>query len=132
MRMGVDARRSAAEGVVSLAARGGSWRSLRPRLVLAVVLGGAAALSGCDAPRLDAALLKPQPPPKCDAKTRSAAQKQTATADADGEAGKLRQLDYEAQCYRHAEMIARSRLGRLQESVQDMVRAAKPAPSAVP
>jgi hypothetical protein len=36
---------------------------------------------------------------------------------------------YEAQRYRHAEMIARSRLGRLQESVQEMARTAEPAPT---
>ena len=92
--------------------------------VYAAVLG-AALLAGCDmGPTPDAALLKPQAAPKCDAKSRSAAPKQSAsatTAEPDGDA-KVRQLDYEAQCYRHAEMIARNRLGRLQESVEEMVR----------
>jgi len=95
----------------------------------------AALLAGCDAgPMPEAALLKPQAPPKCDTKSRKAAQKQAAsaaTAEPDGDA-KLRQLDYEAQCYRHAEMIARNRLGRLQESVQEMVRTGKPAPTQAP
>src|SRR6185295_5787833 len=65
---------------------------------------------------------------KRDARSRRAAPKQPAsatTAEPDSDA-KVRQLDYEAQCYRHAEMIARNRLGRLQESVEEMVRA-KPA-----
>ena len=63
-------------------------------------------LAGCEAaPWPDAALLKPQPPPKCAAKADAGA----AAPDAAGDpAAKLRKLDYEAQCYRHAEMIARS------------------------
>ena len=37
----------------------------------------------------------------------------------------LRKLDYERQCYRHAEMIARGRLDRLQDSVAKTIRAVK-------
>jgi hypothetical protein len=79
----------------------------------------------------ETALLKPQPAPKCDARSRSAAQQQSASAATADPDARLRQLDYEAQCYRHAEMIARSRLGRLQASVQDMGRAAKSKAGAV-
>jgi len=90
--------------------------------VLALALG-AFALAGCDAhiPMPESALLKPQPPPRCEAKADSGARKQPA-APADGDA--LKKLDYEAQCYRHAEMIARNRLGKLQESIQESARAA--------
>jgi hypothetical protein len=78
-------------------------------------------------PMPDAALLKPQAPPKCDARSRRAAPKQPAsatTAEPDSDA-KVRQLDYEAQCYRHAEMIARDRLRALQEAVNDTVGAVR-------
>jgi len=34
-------------------------------------------------------------------------------------------LDYERQCYRQAETIVRARLDRLQESVQDINKAAR-------
>jgi hypothetical protein len=76
----------------------------------------ASLVAACDAPLPDTALLKPQPAPKCQPK---------GDATVSDDATKLRKLDYEAQCYRHAEMIARNRLGRLQESVQDRARAAK-------
>ena len=128
MRMGVGPRRSAVvvQGCSEL--HRDIWRWPRSACVCAAVLG-AALLAGCDmGPMPDAALLKPQAPPKCDARSRRAAPKQPAsatTAEPDSDA-KVRQLDYEAQCYRHAEMIARNRLGRLQESVEEMVRA-KPA-----
>jgi len=82
----------------------------------------------------ETALLKPQPAPKCDARSRTASPKQSAsaaTADSDADA-RLRQLDYEAQCYRHAEMIARGRLGRLQESVQERAAKAKASAAAQP
>jgi hypothetical protein len=38
--------------------------------------------------------------------------------------GRIR-LDYERQCYRHAEMIARDRLRALQEAVNDTVGAVR-------
>src|SRR5262245_49802566 len=92
-------------------------RPLQARL-LAVVLG-VVALGGCEAlvPMPDTALLKAQPAPKCE--TRSA-----AAAGEGGEAARLKRLDYEVQCYRHAEMIARNRLGRLQDSVKESAKAA--------
>jgi hypothetical protein len=96
----------------------------------------AALLAGCDpAPLPDAVLLKPLPTPRCDAKSDAGPRKEAAlgaTTDVGAEAARLRKLDYEAQCYRHAEMIARHRLGRLQASVQDMVRTAKATPSPTP
>ena len=36
-----------------------------------------------------------------------------------------RKLDYERQCYRHAEMIVRSRLQLLQGSVDETIKAVK-------
>jgi hypothetical protein len=72
------------------------------------------ALAGCETlvPMPDTALLKPQPSPKCEARPEKGA------GDGSSEATKLRRLDYEVQCYRHAEMIARARLSKLQESFQ--------------
>jgi hypothetical protein len=108
---------------------------------------GAALLAGCDAAPLpetallkpQPALLKPQPAPKCEAprEARGGGGARVASAEAGkaiavDEATRLRKLDYEAQCYRHAEMIARRRLGRLQESVQDMARTAKAPPAEPP
>ena len=124
MRMGVGPRRGAVVGQACSKSRGEMRQWPRSACVCAALLG-AALLAGCDmGPTPDAALLKPQAAPKCDAKSRKAAPKQPAsatTAEPDSDA-KVRQLDYEAQCYRHAEMIARNRLVRLQEAVEEMVR----------
>ena len=87
-----------------------------PVRLLAVTLG-ALALSGCDVPLPDSAMLKAQPPPKCEAK---------AEKQADGSGDAASRLDYQVQCYRHAEMIARNRLTKLQEQVRDTVKAVKP------
>jgi hypothetical protein len=57
------------------------------------------------------AQLSPQPEPNCDFKAAGA-----ATDD-------RQRLDYERQCYRHAEIIARARLQRLQASVDRTVKA---------
>ena len=51
------------------------------------------------------ALLVPQPEPKCE----------FATTDPNSD--ERQKLDYERQCYRHAEMIVRGRLRLLQSSV---------------
>jgi hypothetical protein len=86
-------------------------------------------------PLPDAALLQPQQPPRCSAKADAGSRKQRSEAPAktaEADDAKLRKLDYEAQCYRHAEMIARTRLGRLQDSVQDMAKSAKAAPPTPP
>jgi hypothetical protein len=95
-------------------------RPFKARLV-AVALG-AAVLAGCESlmPIPDMSLLTPQPAPKCE--PRSA----VAAGEA-GEAAKLRNLDYERQCYRHAEIIARNRLGKLQNSIKESAKAAKAA-----
>jgi hypothetical protein len=47
----------------------------------------------------------------------------SARTDADDR----QKLDYERQCYRHAEMILRDRLERLQGDVEEMIKAAKSA-----
>ena len=70
-------------------------------------------LPGANVPVPSEALLKPQPEPDC---TFSA----TDTA-----ADERQKLDYERQCYRHAEMIARARLQLLQESVAKTTAAIK-------
>lgn len=54
----------------------------------------------------DAALLSPQPEPDCAFKTN------------DPNATERQQLDYERQCYRHAEMIARHHLEMLQNAIR--------------
>lgn len=130
MRLDVGPRRGAVDGEASFGPRQGRPRWLPLLLILAGV-GGAALLAGCEADPTppDTALLKAQPPPKCDARSKGAKQKQSA--DADGEAARLSQLDYEAQCYRHAEMIARGRLSRLQDSVR-AAKAAKKEPAETP
>jgi len=105
--------------------------------VLAVALS-AAALAGCDCtwrcapmtriakanisarpvsqtpiPMPGRTLLTPQPEPDC---------KFTAS---DTDADDRQKLDYERQCYRHAEMIVRSRLRLLQGSVGETIKAVK-------
>ena len=62
---------------------------------------------------VDSALLAPQPEPDCTFKTD------------DPNATERQQLDYERQCYRHAEMIVRNRLQMLQDAIRQ--RAAAPA-----
>ena len=54
----------------------------------------------------DAALLAPQPEPDCAFKDPNATERQ--------------QLDYERQCYRHAEMIVRNRLQMLQHAIKEL------------
>jgi hypothetical protein len=62
-------------------------------------------------PLPDRELLVRQPEPDCEFKANE--------ADADG----LRKLDYERQCYRHSDMIARGRLELLQNSVDKTIKA---------
>jgi TPR repeat protein len=69
----------------------------------------------------DSALLAPQPEPDCAFKTD------------DPNATERQQLDYERQCYRHAEMIARNRLEMLQNAIRQRAAvAASRAPTAAP
>jgi len=57
----------------------------------------------------EASLLSPQPEPICETTDTNADERQ--------------KLDYERQCYRHAEMIARDRLQLLQKSVDATIDA---------
>jgi hypothetical protein len=67
--------------------------------------------NGTPIPLPAASLLSPQPQPVCE----------TTDTNAD----EHQKLDYERQCYRHAEMIVRSRLQLLQRSVDTTVDAVK-------
>jgi hypothetical protein len=60
-----------------------------------------------------APLLSPQPEPSCEFNTT------------DINANERQKLDYERQCYRHAEMIVRGRLQLLQDSVAKTISAVK-------
>jgi hypothetical protein len=62
-------------------------------------------------PLPEAPLLSPQPEPSCEVET-------TGT-----NADERQKLDYERQCYRHAEMIVRNRLQLLQDSVDKTISA---------
>ena len=62
----------------------------------------------------DRALLAPQSPPNCEFKGTGA-----------GEEALRAKLDYERQCYRHAELIVRNRLRLLQDAVEDAIKVAK-------
>jgi hypothetical protein len=75
--------------------------------------GAAGAESATPLPLPRRALLRRQPAPKCD------------FATAEPNADELRKLDYERQCYRHAEMIARGRLDLLQASVARTIKAVR-------
>ena len=145
MRLSVGPRRTIAEAgeVVGIAGAAKTGRVLPTHFLLIAL--GATLLAGCDTPPLpesallQPALLQPQPPPRCSPKGEAGQRKQqpapagaSAKATDTADAAALRKLDYEAQCYRHAEMIARNRLGRLQNSVQDMVKTGKAAPTASP
>lgn len=107
----------------------------RSALVVAA-LAATSALAGCglDIAEERYASMKPmlvrQTAPKCDyraAHPDKAAQ--PATADPDQQKAKL---DYERQCYRHAEIIARNRLRELQKAVKDNASAVKAAETAEP
>jgi hypothetical protein len=150
MRLSVDPRRTIAEAGEAVCIAGAAkTEKVLPTHFLLIALG-ATLLVGCDtAPLpesalvqpalLQPALLQPQPPPRCNPKGEAGQRKQqpapaggSAKATDTADAAALRKLDYEAQCYRHAEMIARNRLGRLQNSVQGMVKSGKVAPTAAP
>jgi hypothetical protein len=65
-------------------------------------------------------LLDPQPEPSCEVKTSGS------------NADERQRLDYERQCYRHAEMIVRSRLQLLQGSIDKTISASKGSPIPLP
>jgi hypothetical protein len=62
------------------------------------------------------ALLRPPTAPNCEAKA------QPEPSDAAGERARL---DYERQCYRHAELIVRDRLERLQAAVGETINSVR-------
>ena len=114
-----------------------------PRLLLTLVAAGAACgLAGCGSDIIDSeharrisrerlALLKQQPTPKCEYRTASLDESgkrpsdglpPSSAASSDPDAAVRMKLDYERQCYRHAEMIARRRLASLQAAVQDTAK----------
>jgi hypothetical protein len=68
-------------------------------------------------PVLDRALLQAQPAPDCEFKDQPAGLSAAEVA--------RMKLDYEQQCYRQAEMIARARLEKLQDSVGETLRAVR-------
>ena len=127
MRTSLALRRAAAGHRVSLSrllARRGCAGKSAP--ILAAVAGVLAAAGCTPIPIPDTALLERQPAPKCDARVNAKARQQAgASADTGGDAASQAKLDYERQCYRHAELIARNRLNKLQASVQQTVKAVK-------
>jgi hypothetical protein len=64
-----------------------------------------------EGPRPDQSLLEPQPPPDC-------AFKGPLSDPPTAEETRMK-LDYEEQCYRHSEMIARTCLEQLQKSIEE-------------
>jgi hypothetical protein len=75
-------------------------------------------LAGCagDVPLPSSALLEQLHAPRCEYRKASPGK----DGAEESEASRIK-LDYERQCYRHAEMIARARLRRLQSSVSRTV-----------
>jgi len=67
-----------------------------------------------------APLLSPQPEPGCEFET------------GESKIEERQKLDYERQCYRHAEMIVRSRLQLLQDSADKIISALKRTPTPLP
>jgi hypothetical protein len=72
-----------------------------------------ASASASTIPLPSPALLDPQPEPDCEFKS------------GEPKADELRKLDYERQCYRHAEINARRRLQLLQSAVDTTIKAVK-------
>jgi hypothetical protein len=77
---------------------------------------------GTPIPLPEPALLSPQPEPDCEFKTSES--KTDASGKVPPEEERMK-LDYERQCYRHAEMIVRGRLDLLQSSVDKTINAIK-------
>jgi hypothetical protein len=66
-------------------------------------------------PLPDSSLLEPEPEPDCTFKG-------PASTPATAEEIRMK-LDYEQQCYRQSESITRERLKRLQDAVEEMIKA---------
>lgn len=83
-------------------------------------------LSACDVPMPDRALLKPLPAPRCEPRNVVKSDPKPGDAKAADDAEAMRaKLDYERQCYRHAELIARGKLRDLQQQVARTMLALK-------
>ena len=105
----------------------------RRRATALAALTIAGLLSACDVPVPDSALLRPLPAPRCEQHSAARSDPKTADAKAGDDAEALRaKLDYERQCYRHAELIARGKLRNLQESVSRTMVALKAQLNAQP
>ena len=97
--------------------------SRKAGLIAAAAAGLLSACAG-DLPLPESALLAQQPAPRCEYRgTRGEGAEKTANASAEQVA--QMKLDYERQCYRHAEMIARAKLRKLQKSVARTMLALK-------
>jgi len=127
MRIHLAPRRTAAAPWLLLSRFPVTCRGARSATLVLAAAACAATLQACALPAPDTALLKPQPAPRCQLKPESDARKQPgapSAADAGTDSALVAKLDYERQCYRHAEIIARDRLHKLQTSVQASIRAA--------
>jgi hypothetical protein len=145
MRNALSQRPTAARAEISIS-RADRRRTPPARAaLLAAVL--ASALGGCGVDFSDArshvplpktALLTRQPPPNCEYRTANldtSSKREPGTltaADTDPDRVARAKLDYERQCYRHAELIARSRLRDLQDAVQVTAKAVKRGDSVNP
>ena len=69
-------------------------------------------------------MLVRQPAPNCEYRSASSSQARATDTDPDQQRAKL---DYERQCYRHAAIIARSRLRNLQDAVEKTSKGVKSA-----
>jgi BA14K-like protein len=108
-----------------------------PTLFGAAIIAAASMLAGTAAmgqsspsPEANASIPLPNPtllapPPNFDCSFQAAKVDggEPPRAQGDSDAALRRQLDYERQCYRHAEMILRDRLVRLQAAVGETIKA---------
>jgi hypothetical protein len=108
-----------------------------PTLFGAAIIAAASMLAGTAAmgqsspsPEANASIPLPNPtllapPPNFDCSFQAAKVDggEPPRAQGDSDAALRRQLDYERQCYRHAEMILRDRLLRLQAAVGETIKA---------
>ena len=83
----------------------------------------AAAKARSAIPLPNRALLAPPAQFNCELKAATQSQPGPAPAQADLDAGLRAKLEYERQCYRHAEMILRDRLLGLQAAVGETIKA---------
>jgi hypothetical protein len=97
-------------------------------LAAALVAGSALAGCGLEMAEQRYTAMKPmlvrQPPPNCDYR---ATRNDKSGAPAEEGSEQRAKLDYERQCYRHAEIIARARLRTLQNTLEDKAKAVKAA-----